>query len=83
MKTVLSVAVAVVMPFGFFILAGVIVGRMVAKYRQNQSRSRRTFPCGTSPGARIPSHVEISPSRGSAMSMSARHARLLRIAATR
>ena len=37
MKTVLSVGIAVVMPFGFFVLVGVIVGRMLAKHRRNRS----------------------------------------------
>ena len=37
MKTVLSVAVAVVMPFGFFVLAGVVVGRIIAKHRETRS----------------------------------------------
>ena len=36
MKTVLSVAVAVVMPFGFFVLAGVVVGRIIAKHRETR-----------------------------------------------
>jgi len=37
MKTVLSVAVAVVMPFGFFVLAGVVIGRIIAKHRETRS----------------------------------------------
>ena len=37
MKTVLSIAVAVVMPFGLFVLAGVVVGRIIAKHRETRS----------------------------------------------
>ena len=36
MKTVLSIAVAVVMPFGLFVLAGVVVGRIIAKHRETR-----------------------------------------------
>lgn len=40
MKIAISLVVAVVMPFGFFVLASIIVGRLLAKRRQARSDHR-------------------------------------------
>jgi hypothetical protein len=37
MKVAISIAVAVVMPFGLFVLAGVILSRMLAKLSQERA----------------------------------------------
>ena len=41
MKIAISIVVAVVMPFGFFILVGVILSRMLARRRQAQRLDHR------------------------------------------
>ena len=38
MKTLASIVVLVVMPLGFFVLAALIVKRMLAKHRQRAAR---------------------------------------------
>jgi hypothetical protein len=52
MKTVTSVAVLVIMPLGFFVLAAVIVNRMLAK-RRLQLSSRTLRATGTEPSAKV------------------------------
>ena len=49
MKTAITLLVAVVMPFGLVVLAGVVVSRMLAKYRQHRHSHCRAGGQGVSP----------------------------------
>ena len=43
MKIAISIVVAVVMPFGFFVLAGIILGRVLATRRLRVPQGLRAF----------------------------------------
>jgi hypothetical protein len=49
MKVAISIAVAVVMPFGLFVLTGIIVSRMLVTLRQERP-DRIQGPCASTQG---------------------------------